>query len=233
MKKYRHFFFDLDNTLTPSRSAIRPHMADFLSKIEQTIIVVSGSLNEQMRSQIANIYCYQLGQNGNHALSPEGIELWSHKLDSKEKKEIYAHIALIKDNLPHDVPDQADLIEDRGSQISFSIYGHHAPTEEKRAYDGDFQKRKRLLKKIPFHSRTAEVQMGGSTCLDYFKRGYNKGSNIQKLIAMQKWNKDECIYFGDALFEGGNDSSVVGVIETITVTDEEDTYCKLKELQQT
>ena len=45
-----------------------------------------------------------------------------------------------------------------------------------------------------------------------------------------KWNKDECVYYGDALIPGGNDESVIGVIETIPVVNHRDTYRKLQEL---
>lgn len=74
-----------------------------------------------------------------------------------------------------------------------------------------------------------EVQIGGSTCLDYFKKGLNKGANVKKLIEALGWNKDECVYFGDALFPGGNDETVVGIIDTVKVADEVDTAAKLKE----
>ena len=44
------------------------------------------------------------------------------------------------------------------------------------------------------------------------------------------WNKDECVYFGDGLYPGGNDEAVIGVIETIPVDDHLDCYTKLREL---
>lgn len=223
----KHLFFDLDSTVTPSRAPIQPHMAERLQKSGRTIVIVSGSTNEQMRKQIGDLPCFQLGQNGNHALAPDGSELWSHTLTDAEKREILQHIDQLRSGIVHAVPDENDLIEDRGSQISFSIYGHNAPPDAKRACDGDFAKRRALLAQFPFNSETIDVQMGGSTCFDYFRRGYNKGSNIQKLIDHTGWNKRECVYFGDALFPGGNDSSVIGVIDTVPVADEEDTYAKL------
>lgn len=228
MKTYTHLFFDLDNTLTPSRSPIQPHMLELLQQLPHTLIIVSGSTNQQMRIQVGNLQCYQLGQNGNDALDTTGKSLWAHDLSDSEKKDIEAHTQAVRSLITHPVPDENDLIEDRGSQVSFSIYGHNAPPAEKKACDGDFKKRKALLEACPFESLTLDVQVGGSTCLDYFKRGYHKGSNVKKLIELMQWNPEECVYFGDALFPGGNDSSVVGVIETVAVADEEDTYRRLK-----
>ena len=43
------------------------------------------------------------------------------------------------------------------------------------------------------------------------------------------WDKDECVYFGDGLYPGGNDEAVIGVIETIPVVNHLDTYRILQE----
>jgi len=98
-----------------------------------------------------------------------------------------------------------NVIEDRGSQITFSALGQQAPIEEKKKWDADFAKRQRmkllLNKLIPEFS----VRLGGTTSVDVTKPGIDKGYGIRKLrdtlgIAIQ-----EMIFVGDALFPGGND----------------------------
>jgi HAD superfamily hydrolase (TIGR01484 family) len=227
IKRKTRLFFDLDGTLTPSRQSIKPAMADFLRKLDHTIIIVSGSTNEQIRRQVGPLSYFSLGQNGNQAIDTGGRSMWDNSLDEQEKLEVWAHIEAIRPYINHAVPDEQDLIEDRGSQISFSIYGHHAPPEAKKACDGDFKKRRALLTNHPFVSVRMEVQIGGSTCLDYFKKGSNKGSNVRRLIEMNGWKPEDCVYFGDALFPGGNDETVVGTIDAIPVRDEDDTLDKL------
>lgn len=229
MKQKKYLFFDLDGTLTPSRQKIKTQMAEILPTLGRTIIVVSGSKNLQIREQIGDLIVYSLGQNGNQAIDPYGNLLWENILTNEEKHVVDDHINLIRPQLTHTIPNENDLIEDRGSQISFSIYGHNAPPEEKKACDGDFKKRQALLLEYPFVSDSMEVQIGGSTCLDYFKKGFNKGTNVKRLMETLGWDKNECVYFGDALFPGGNDDSVVGVIDTIKVQDENDTLLKLQE----
>lgn len=228
MKHKKYLFFDLDGTLTPSRQQIKPEMVALLPELKRTIIVVSGSKNSQIKAQIGDIPVYSLGQNGNQALDLDENLLWENTLSSEEKQAVMGHISLIRPKLEHAIPDEDDLIEDRGSQISFSIYGHNAPPADKKACDGDFKKRIALLEQHPFLSDTMEVQMGGSTCLDYFKKGFNKGTNVKRLIETLNWPKEDCVYFGDALFPGGNDDTVVGVIDTIKVQDEDDTLLKLQ-----
>ena len=228
--RYKHLFFDMDGTVTPSRSKIHSDMKMFLASAKQTIAIISGSHNTQIDWQMDGLSVIRMGQNGNHVIDPQEGELWFDKLTENEKEVIYAHAQTVWEACTHEVPDEDDLLEDRGSQISLSIYGHHADPAEKKACDGDFKKRSALLTQFPFESDTLEVKMGGSTCLDYFKKGRNKGYNIARLIKHKGWNKDECIFFGDALFPGGNDETVRGVIETVSVTDDSDCLQKLREL---
>lgn len=220
----------MDGTITPSRSKISLEMKEFLSCVSQTVGIISGSHNDQMHFQVDGLSIIKMGQNGNHVIDSDGTELWFDKLTNIEKEEIMKHAERIWEACDQNVPDTNDLFEDRGSQISLSIYGHHADPAKKKAFDGDFAKRKALLNNIPFESETLEVKLGGSTCFDYFKKGKNKGFNIQRLIEHKGWNKDECIFFGDALFKGGNDETVIGIIETVEVTDPQDTYKKLQDL---
>lgn len=227
---YTHLFFDMDGTVTPSRSKIDPKMKELLASLPSTTAIISGSHNDQMDHQMDGLPVIRMGQNGNHVIHPEMGELWFDTLTKEEKVEIMVHAQKVWNACDHKVPDPDDIFEDRGSQISLSLYGHHADPALKKAFDGDFKKRTELLQRFPFVSERVEVKMGGSTCLDYFKKGRNKGFNIDRLIAHMHWNKDECIFFGDALFPGGNDETVVGIIETVQVSDPDDTYSKLSAL---
>jgi len=224
---YKHLFFDMDGTVTPSRSKIDQKMKELLSSLPATIAVISGSHNEQMDFQVDGLPIIRMGQNGNHVIHPELGELWNDPLTSEQKAEIMAHAEKVWAACDQNVPDKNDIFEDRGAQISMSLYGHHADPVLKKAFDGDFKKRKALLEQFPFVSDNLEVKLGGSTCLDYFPKGKNKGFNIDRLITQLSWDKNECIFFGDALFPGGNDETVVGVIKTVQVSDPDDCYKKL------
>jgi len=229
MKK--HLFFDMDGTLTPSRSPMSDDMHAALIQLADThdLIIVSGSHNDQMKIQIPNLPIIQLGQNGNHCIHPEQGELWNDVMNDEARAEVLAHAAQLRTLIDWDVPDEDDLLEDRGSQISFSLYGHYADAAIKRTIDPDFSKRRSMMEQAPFISDTAEAKIAGSTSIDYFKKGRNKGYNIDRLCTELHWSKDDCVYYGDALFPGGNDETVVGVIETIEVKDPDYTLQKLQE----
>lgn len=233
--QYKHLFFDMDGTISLARSKITPEMKATLQAFIDVgidIVVVSGSHNQQMHYQTEGLPVVKMGQNGNHTVHPIEGELWCDVMTQQQKDKITAHTEAIWAQCTHTVPDEADLFEDRGSQISFSLYGHNADVQEKKAFDGDFKKRKALLEKVPYYCDETEVKIGGSTTFDYIKKGKNKGYNVAKIIEHFNWNKDDCLFFGDALFPGGNDETVVGVIETVEVVDEHDCLEKLKALQQ-
>lgn len=221
-----HLFFDLDNTVTRSRSKITPELKTLLVSIPHDIIIVSGATCTQIAFQMDDTPCYKLGQNGNHAEDPTGATLWEVRLTEMEKEEIHAHIR----SLPRtwDVQDEADLVQDRGCQISYSLLGHHEVLEKKEAFDPKSSIRANLLAQHPFTSETLDVRIGGTTCFDYTAKGKHKGYYVAQLIAHMGWRKEDSVYFGDMLFPGGNDESVIGIIHTESVENPEDTARKVR-----
>ena len=230
MKTYRHLFFDMDKTIAPARQPILPEMFALLSSRPEDIIIVSGQSNDKIAWQSNQLRSIKLGQNGNHAQDYNDTELWNEPLSEAERAEIMNHIAAITALLDEAPNPDWNPIEDRGAQITFSPIGNTAPVELKMAYDPDRKKRDAFMAAVPFTSETLTVKIGGSTSLDYFPKARNKGTNVQRLIDLKGWSNDDCIYFGDGLFPGGNDEAVIGVIDTVAVEDHLDTYQKLQAL---
>lgn len=220
----KHLFFDLDMTVAPSRQPILPEMFKFLSDLPHDIIIVSGQEVSKIAWQTNELSAIRLGQNGNHATEADGAELWNIPLDDAHREEILAHIRSLMEHVDHDINHDWNPIEDRGAQITFSPIGNTAPVEHKKTYDPDRKKRESLLEKVPFISDDIIVKIGGSTSLDYIHKDRHKGTNVAKLIAHKGWNPDDSLYFGDGLFPGGNDESVIGVIDTHPVDDHLHTY---------
>ncbi|MEY3784171.1 MAG: hypothetical protein RLZZ230_493 [Candidatus Parcubacteria bacterium] len=219
----------MDHTITPARQPMLVEMSELLQSLDHDIIIVSGSTLEQIDYQVP-IPAYTLGQNGNHATDIKNEELWNVPLDEAHRVEILRHIEAIVAILDHDLNHDWNPIEDRGAQITFSPIGNTAPIEHKQVYDPDRKKREFFMEQVPFVSEDLVVKIGGSTSLDYIHKDRHKGANVQKLIDLMGWDKDDCVYFGDGLYPGGNDEAVIGVIETVAVDSHEDTYRKLREL---
>ena len=98
-----------------------------------------------------------------------------------------------------------ELIEDRGSQITFSALGQQAPLEEKKKWDPDFTKRKKIKALLDKLIPEFSVRLGGTTSIDVTKPGIDKAYGIRKLRDILGIAIQEMIFIGDALFPGGND----------------------------
>jgi len=239
----KHIFFDLDNTLTPSKSLILSEHAQILKKLCERIdvIVVSGhgatDIRKHLTPALQGLY-HILGQNGNRAETRDGRVLWNRSLSKDQKDAILTFISKARARLNLKVRDENDIIEDRDSQIAFSLIGHHEDHTKKDAFDPGGKKRIALLKDMAADVKVlekagVEVRIGGTTNLDIFEYGKNKGYNVPAFMEKMKWNKDDCLYVGDALFPGGNDETVVGKIPTHAVADYRETYIYIEQLLKT
>lgn len=233
----KHFFFDLDDTLTASRSPMAPEHVPLFERLcaQRDVIIVSGAQESQIRKQVQPGRYFILSQSGNHAVSPDGTLLWKESFTDAQKEAIAAFIREVHDDIRLPVSDENNLVEDRGSQISYSLIGHDENRDKKKAFDPDGSKRRRILAD---HSATmqkladagVEITIGGTTCLDIFLAGKNKGFHVPRLINLMGWSKDDAVYVGDALEPGRNDESVIGVIATKSVTGPDDTFSFIKEM---
>ena len=235
----KHVFFDLDNTLTPSKSLILPEHIPILKRLcdRADVVVASGhgekDIRKHLTSELAGRY-HILGQNGNFAETKDGTLLWNRSLSPAQKDAILQFITKARARLNYTVRDENDIVEDRDSEIAFSLIGHHEEFAKKAAFDPDHKIRLSLLQDMAadveeLRRANVEVRSGGSTVLDFFELGKNKGYNVSQFIEAMRWQKDDCLYIGDALFPGGNDETVVGVMPTHSVQDYNETYRFIQE----
>lgn len=237
----KHFFFDLDDTITRSRSEITPQMATALGKMIDAgcdVIIVSGAKLEQMGKQLGKTVetVFTLSQNGNDAMTDSGRALWKNQMNWVQKRAVFNFIQnCVKGSDQPEFKDLFDLVEDRGCQVSYSLIGHNEDLGKKKACDPQKELRLRIMDRwkhlIPdFEEHGVHWAIGGTTCIDFYI--FNKGENVAKLIAEMEWNKDECVYVGDALFAGGNDETVRGVVDVVEVEDSAHCLDWIKEVLQ-
>jgi len=235
MNMPKHVFFDLDNTLTPSKSLIEERHVPILKRLTEhaDVIVVSGhgdkDIRNHLRPELEGSY-YTLGQNGNTAKLKDGTLVWNNSLSQSQKDAILKFIEKARKHLNYKVKDENDIIDDRDSQIAFSLIGHHEDKAIKDAFDPDHAKRRKLMEDLKedverlAQENKVEMRTGGTTNIDIFQLGKNKGFNVGEFIKEMNWEKEDCLYIGDALFPGGNDETVIGVIPTHAVKNHEETY---------
>ncbi|MBM3261356.1 HAD-IIB family hydrolase [Candidatus Kaiserbacteria bacterium] len=231
----KHFFFDMDNTLTRSKSPIAPEHEHILVELSgrADVIIVSGSSEENIWSRLTEASTgryYSLTQNGNRAYDKDRTLIWEHLLNQRQKDAVRRFVTLARVHTPTIVPDENDLLEDRGCQMAFSFISQHADINLKEKFDPDFAKRRKVLADLHeeveklANEYDLEITIGGTTNLDIYIKGMNKGYNVRQLVERMSWKFDECVYVGDAIFPGGNDETVIGIIPTHPVKDYHETY---------
>ena len=243
---YRHIFFDLDKTLTPSRALMQAEDIPLFERLTESydVIVVTGGSEDQIRRQIPLApegRYYMLSQQGNHAVHKDGTTMWHETVTPDQEKAAKAFALRLTDEFikaeGRTLKDPNDIFENRGSQLASSVVGFHESNEVKYAVDPDQSKRQALLKRHPeelerLREAGLEVMPAGTTTFDFILLGHHKGYNIERFLRLMRWKKDECIYVGDALFPGGNDESVIGVIPTFQVKDQDDTFAFVRGLME-
>lgn len=101
-----------------------------------------------------------------------------------------------------------EVIEDRGSQVTFSALGQEAPIAEKVKWDPDGRKRESLRESVAPLLPDLEVRSGGSTSVDVTLKGVDKAYGVSRLAQALGLQYESILFVGDRLNPGGNDYPV-------------------------
>lgn len=245
--------FDLDGTLAASKSPMEDRVAGLLSNLLDNfhVCVISGGRFEQFQKQLLDnlkvepsklvklhlmptcgtrYYSYDLAK-------AEWHKVYSEDFTQAEKKEITAALNEAVDALGYrETKVYGDTVDDRDSQITFSALGQDIVDELgmegvdiKEAWDPDGAKKSKLRDYAAGLLPGFEVRAGGATSIDITKPGIDKAYGMQKLMAMLGASKEEILFFGDKLTEGGNDYPVKAMgIDSLEVSRWQDTALALE-----
>jgi phosphomannomutase len=211
--------FDLDGTLAPSKSSIDATMAALMNTLlgVAKVAVISGGNWPQFQKQVlSHLAADERSKNlsllptcGTQFYRYDGSweKIYSDDLSRQQKEKVISSLkeASVRSELKSPDKVWGEVIEDRGSQITYSALGQAAPLEEKVKWDPDFAKRKKIKAILDTLIPEFSVRLGGSTSIDVTKPGVDKAYGIRKLRDILGIAIEEMIYVGDALFPGGND----------------------------
>lgn len=238
--------FDLDDTLAVTKSPLSDEMSEVLGKIleEFEVCIISGGRYEQFKTQVVDrLHIEPHKLNRLHLMPTCGTRYYRYnELDTEwqlqyaedlsedqRSKVIEVLEASAKELGLWEANPAGDIIEDRGSQITFSALGQKATPEDKYAWDPDGSKKARLRDLAAQSLEGLEVRAGGSTSIDVTREGIDKAYGMQKLIDAIDISKDDILFFGDNLQEGGNDYPVKAFgIDCLDVDEWEDTVNRLE-----
>ena len=123
-----------------------------------------------------------------------------------------------------------EIIEDRGTQITFSGRGQDAPASIKQDWDKDHSKREKIISFLKPKIPEFEVRIGGMTSIDIDKKGLDKAYAVKKIKEITKTEDEDIIFIGDALYREGNDEPIKKTeVDFIQAADPKETLHLLEE----
>jgi len=116
------------------------------------------------------------------------------------------------------------VLEDRGSQITFSALGQEAPLDAKKAGAPGGERRGGWRAAVAARLPELEVRSGGSTSVDITLKGVDKAYGMTHLAAQTGIALEDMLFVGDRLDAEGNDYPVKALgVPCHAVTGWEDT----------
>ena len=239
--------FDSDDTIVVSKMPATSRMAELLAKIMQgyDVCIISGTgfdstIYPNTVRQIEQIPGVDLTRL--HIMPTCGTRYYRYvdgawtlqyqeDLTPEQKERIFEAIETSAKKLDMwEANPTGEIIEDRLSQITYSALGQQATPEAKYAWaKANIEKRRLLNEAVKALIPEFEVRTAGTTSLDITKPGVNKAYGMRKLMEATGASKEEILFFGDKLEEGGNDFPVKEMgVDCIAVERWEDTAYALE-----
>lgn len=234
--------FDLDDTLAITKSPISDRMSGLLGMLleKYDVCVISGGSFDQFKLQITerlDVPAHLL--NKLHLMPTCGTRYYRYNelekkwalqyaedLSKDQKNRVRTALESVAREMGLWVEKpKGEIIEDRYSQMTLSALGQQASPEDKYAWAEKYKDVRPVFRdKVAEHLPDLEVRIGGTTSTDVTLPGIDKAYGMRKLIEAISISKDEILFMGDKLDEGGNDYPVKAMgIDTIAVDGWEDT----------
>lgn len=239
--------FDLDDTLAVSKSPIEDRMGDLLVRLLQKydVCIISGGKYDQFKKQVIDrLEASPRDLDRMHLMPTCGTRYYRYDELNDSWKIQYAEdltegqkkkIVRVLESSAKEVglwvdKPYGDIVEDRGSQVTYSALGQQAPAEEKYKWAEENAEAKQTLRKlIAEQLPDLEVRLGGTTSVDVTRIGIDKAYGMKKLIEALDISKDDILFIGDKLQEGGNDYPVYAMgVDCIEVDGWKDTALVLE-----
>lgn len=240
--------FDLDDTLAVTKSPISDEMVGVMTRLLDhfDVCVISGGKYEQFQKQIINrlpVEGHKLARL--HLMPTCGTRYYRYDEVDEEWKLQYAEdltddqkqrIAEVLEKSARELGyweenPAGEIIEDRLSQVTYSALGQQATPEAKYAWDPDGTKKRAIRDLAAQELPDLELRAGGTTSIDVTKVGIDKAYGMRKLMEELGISKDDILFFGDKLEEGGNDYPVKAMgVTSLEVSEWQDTVHRLESI---
>lgn len=231
LPKKKLIVFDLDGTLAESKSKIDTEMSQLIVKLltEKKVAVIGGGkyglFKEQLVSQVKlkkalaqNLYLFPTTATAFYKYQTKWHKVYEHLLTKRERVQIKQTFEKVFQELDYKHPKKTygPIIEDRGSQVTFSVYGQDVVAKlgkkgiqmKDRWRDEHTSLKLQIAGLMQKYLPKLEVRAAGHTSIDVTKKGIDKAYGLRQIEKYLKIKIKEMVFIGDAIFPGGNDYAV-------------------------
>lgn len=226
LKNKKLVVFDLDGTLTESKSDLDSETALLLGKLLEVkrVAVIGGGrfalFQKQLLSKLstpkehlANLFLFPVTATEFYKYKDgRWVEVYNQKFSEEEKEKILSAFETIFKELGyrHSEKIYGELIEDRGSQITFSALGQEAPADLKEKWNTENPDiRSKMEEILQKHLPDMEVKVAGLTSIDITRKGIDKGYGIKQISKYLDAPLEDILFVGDNFSYEGNDEPVL------------------------
>lgn len=248
LREKKMVVFDIDGTLTPSKAPADKEMIELLLKLldKRSVAIIGGGKYDLFKEQLVEklppqdkrlekLYLFPTNSTAFYRFDGDWKKVYSHELSEEEKDKIKKAFEETFQEVGYQHPEKTygTVIEDRGTQITFSALGQEVVAmtgkeegvrlkeEWNKNYDGLRQQMREILqKRLP----EFEVRAGGLTSIDITRKGIDKAYGVRQISEHLGVKIEDMLFVGDAIFPGGNDYAALQTgIDYVKVKDPEHT----------
>lgn len=224
--------FDLDGTLVETKSSLDNEMADLFGRllVKKRVAVIGGAKFERFRKDLAdrlgvssellgNLFLFPTTASSFYRYDNGWQEVYSEKFTDEQKEKIMEAFEKAFKEINYVQPEKTygEIIEDRGSQITFSALGQDVVAQlgeegiklKKKWRDENQELKLKLAETLQKYLPEFEVRAAGYTSIDVTRKGIDKEYGIRQMEKHLGIQVKDMLFVGDALFPGGNDNAAL------------------------
>lgn len=239
--------FDLDGTLIRTKSPMDREMSQLLVRLLTTkkVAIIGGGkytiFHELFirklkcpKELLKKLFLFPTTSTAFYKYNKGWKKIYSLLLTTDEIAKIRQAFKDVFREIEYEHPKKTygKIIENRGTQVSFSVYGQDlvkvlgdkgVKMKEKWLRD-NLKTKMKIARLVAQKLPNLEVKAAGFTTIDVTRRGIDKAYGIRQIQKHLKIPISKMFFIGDAIFPGGNDYAIVKTgVDYMSVKEPEET----------
>ncbi|HEX3099705.1 MAG TPA: HAD-IIB family hydrolase [Patescibacteria group bacterium] len=247
LKPKKLIVFDLDGTLANSKTYADAEMIALFTELlgSKKVAVIGGGkyalFKYQLMSQLKpskdlfkNLALFPTTATAMYRYNSGWKRVYYIELSKSERAEIKKTFARVFKEIGYKHPKKTygPIIEDRGTQVTFSALGQEIVSMlgkkglamKDKWRDENTATKLKIAKLMGKYLPNLEIRAAGHTSVDVTKKGIDKAYGLKQVEKYMNVKIKDMLFVGDAIFPGGNDYAITKTpIDYVAVKGPEDT----------